>query len=163
MPTDTHNMTLTRTFDAPVEVVWKAWSTADQVMRWWGPTHFTSPLCTMDFREGGTTLVCMRTPDGHDMYNTWRYHHIVPMERIEFVQHFSDVNGNIIDPSAAGLPEGIPAEVPHVLTFTPTSDGKTDFTVTEFGYATQEVVEMSSGGMSQCLDKMEILLTEGNG
>ena len=156
----THNMELTRTFDAPVERVWQAWSNPDDVMRWWGPKVFTSPLCNMDFREGGTTLVCMRTPDGHDMYNTWTYTRIVPMERIEFVQHFSDADGNAIDPKAIGLPEAIPAEVPHVLTFAPTSDGKTEFTVTEHGYANPEVVEMSRRGMQECLDKMEVLVQE---
>ena len=114
----------------------------------------------MDFREGGTTLVCMRTPDEHDMYNTWTYQHIVPLERIEFVNRFSDADGNAIDPRAAGLPEAIPYKVPHVLTFAPTSDGKTEFTVTEYGYANPDMVEMSKAGMQECLDKMEALVQE---
>ncbi len=57
-----HNMVVTRVFDASVEQVWKAWSDSGQVMRWWGPTGFTAPVARMDFREGGTSLVCMRAP-----------------------------------------------------------------------------------------------------
>jgi uncharacterized protein YndB with AHSA1/START domain len=45
----THNMVVTRSFDAPVEQVWKAWSESEQVKRWWGPTGFTCPVAKMDF------------------------------------------------------------------------------------------------------------------
>ncbi len=61
----------------------------------------------MDFREGGTSLVCMRAPaeyGGQDLYNTWTYTRIVPNERIEFVQHFADQDGNKVSPTAHGLP-----------------------------------------------------------
>lgn len=58
----THNMSINRRFAASVARVWEAWSEADQVMRWWGPVGFTSPLYKMDSREGGTTLVCMKAP-----------------------------------------------------------------------------------------------------
>ena len=80
----TKNMTLTRTFDAPVAQVWKQWSDSENVMRWWGPKGFTSPLAKMDFREGGVSLVCMRAPKefgGFDMYNTWSYKKIKLHER----------------------------------------------------------------------------------
>jgi len=66
-------MVVTRTFDAPVERVWRAWSDPDDVMAWWGPTVFTSPSARLDVRQGGTSLVCMRAPadlGGREMYNT---------------------------------------------------------------------------------------------
>jgi hypothetical protein len=47
------DVVVTRVFDALVALVWKAWSDPAQVMRWWGPTGFTSLTCKMDFREGG--------------------------------------------------------------------------------------------------------------
>jgi uncharacterized protein YndB with AHSA1/START domain len=153
---ETKEMSITRVFDAPVERVWRAWSDAEQVMRWWGPAGFTSPSAEMDFREGGVSLVCMRAPaeyGGGDMYNTWTYRKITPMRRIEFIQHFADKHGNRIDPAAVGLPPGIPDEVPHVITFRAEGD-KTEMTVTEYGYTNDEVVELSRGGMEQCLDKM---------
>lgn len=156
----THEMTLTRVFDAPVAQVWRAWSESEAVRRWWGPTGFTAPVAKMNFRVGGTSLVCMRTPDGHDMYNTWTYQQIVPMQRIEFIHHFADEYGNQIDPAAMGLPPGIPSAVRHVLTFKAISNQQTEFTVTEFGYTSPEVVEMSRAGMAQCLDKLEASLKE---
>jgi uncharacterized protein YndB with AHSA1/START domain len=124
---------VTRTFDAPRERVWRAWSDPDQVMAWWGPQGFTSPTCRMDFREGGTTLVCMRSEQGWELYNTWTYRSIEPMDRIEFVQGFADTAGNSVTPTKLGLPPGIPDEVPHVVTFSAVDDAASELTVHEFG------------------------------
>lgn len=153
----TKNLTVTRTFDAPVANVWKHWSESDKVMKWWGPKGFTSPLAKMDFREGGVSLVCMRAPQefgGFDMYNTWTYKKIVPHERIEFVLNFADKDGHKLDPAKMGLPPGIPQDVPHVITFKAVGDKKTEMTVTEYGYTTDQAVETSKAGLEQCLDKM---------
>ena len=84
----TYNVVVTRVFDASIQEVWSAWSDPDYVRQWWGPTGFTCPLAEMDFREGGTSLVCMRAPQefgGQEMYNTWTYHQIDPKKRIEFL------------------------------------------------------------------------------
>jgi len=65
---------------------------------------------------------------------------------------------NHVDPAAIGMPPGIPAEVPHTITFKDLGDGKTEITIVEEGYTSQGAVEMSKMGMSQCLDKMERIL-----
>ena len=83
-------MVVTRMILAPRERVWRAWSDPDEVMTWWGPQGFTSPMCRMDFREGGTTLVAMRSDQGWELVNSWTYRSIEPMDRIEFVQGFAD-------------------------------------------------------------------------
>ncbi len=122
-----------------------------------GPTGFTAPVADIDFREGGTSLVCMRAPQeygGFDMYNTWTYTKIVPMELIEFVHHFTDKDRNKVDPVALGLPADIPPEVRHVILFKVADSGKTAMTVTEYGYTSDETVNLSRSGMEQCLDKM---------
>src|SRR5215207_365378 len=100
----TRDLMFTRVFDAPVEQVRTAWTNSDEVKRWWGPKGFTSPVAKMDVREGGTSLVCMRSPDGQDPYNTWTYREIAPMERLEFVLDWADEAGNRIDPVTLGLP-----------------------------------------------------------
>ena len=157
MKHDTINMSITRVFDAPPEQLWKAWSTEEWVKQWWGPRGFTCPLAKMAFREGSQSLVCMRAPKewgGQDMYNTWDYRKIEPMIRIEYVVNFTDKDGNALDPATIGLPPGIPKSVPHVVTFKDLGNNKTEVTVTEFGYTSAEVVELSRSGMNQCLDKM---------
>jgi uncharacterized protein YndB with AHSA1/START domain len=153
-----HDMVLTRAFDAPVESVWKAWTESEQLMRWWGPTGFTCPLARMDVRQGGTSLVAMRSPDGQDHYNTWTYTSIEPGKRLEFVQRFADQDGNQLEPADLGLPPAIPSAVPHVLTLEELDGGRTELTVTESGYPNEQIVEVSRVGMAQCLDKLEATL-----
>jgi len=151
------DLVVTRVFDAPVEQVWKAWSDPEHVMRWWGPAGFTSPSAEMDFREGGTSLVCMRAPQefgGQDMYNTWTYRKIVPMQQIEFIQNFADKDGTKLDPAQMGIPPGVPQEVRHVITFKAVGDNRTEMTVTEYGYTSDQAHDLSKAGMEQCLDKM---------
>jgi uncharacterized protein YndB with AHSA1/START domain len=159
----THDMVTTRTFDAPIEAVWRAWTEPELVKRWWGPTGFTAPVAEMDVRKGGTSLVCMRAPaefGGQDMYNTWTYGTVIPMEQLEFVQTFTDADRNPVEPSDLGLPPGIPRDVPHVVTFTALDEGRTELTVTESGYASAEVAALSRAGMEQVLDKMAAILTD---
>ncbi|HJS29331.1 MAG TPA: SRPBCC domain-containing protein [Anaerolineales bacterium] len=155
------NMIVTRVFDAAVERVWRAWIDSGLVMRWWGPAGFTSPVARMDFRVGGTSLVCMQAPEefgGQDLFNTWTYEKIVPMERIEFIQHFSDKDGNPIAPAEAGLPPEIPFAVRHEIAFKALGEGRTELIVTEYGYPSEEIAEVSRSGMVECLDKMAEIL-----
>ena len=153
------DLIVTRTFEAPVDKVFKAWSESAYVKQWWQPDGFSTPVANMDFREGGKSLLCMRSPDGHDMYNTWNYQKIVPNERIEFILNFSDKDGNKLDPAKIGMPPGIPADVPHVITFKAVGN-KTEMTVKESGYTSDQVVEMSKAGLDQCLDKMAAIFTK---
>jgi uncharacterized protein YndB with AHSA1/START domain len=157
----THDMVLTRVFDAPVEAVWDAWTRSELVKKWWGPKGFTAPVAEMDVREGGTSLVCMRAPaefGGQDLYNTWTYSRVLPAERLEFVNAFTDANRTPLDPADIGLPPGIPARVPHVVTFVALDDDRTELTVSESGYTSPDVVEVSRSGMAECLDKMAAVL-----
>jgi uncharacterized protein YndB with AHSA1/START domain len=153
--TDT-KMIITRSFHAPLEKVWNAWTKSELVMRWWGPVGFTAPMANIDFREGGISLVCMRSPEGFEIYNTWTYTRIVPMTSIEFVQHFADKAGNKIKPADSGLPPGIPDQVPHAITFRDLGGGKTEMTIVESGYTNAQVVEISKAGMASVLDKLAV-------
>lgn len=155
--TTSHDLVLTRAFDAPVERVWKAWTQPEHVKQWWGPMGFTCPLADMDVREGGRSLVCMRAPEeygGGDMYNTWTYARVIPNERLEYILNFTDQDGNVLNPTDIGLSPGIPRHVPHEITFKDLGNGKTEITVKEFGYTTEQERELSRQGMEQCLDKM---------
>ena len=117
----------------------------------------------MDARVGGRSLVCMPAPaeyGGQDLYNTGTYRRVVPMELIEFIQNFTDEDGNQVRPAAMGLPAEIPEEVPHVIVFKAIDGNTTEMTVTEYGYPSDEIVNMSKAGMEQCLDKMATALRE---
>jgi len=157
------DLVVTRVFDAPIELVWKAWTDPEYVMQWWGPTGFTCPLAEMDFREGGVSLVCMRAPKdfgGQDMYNTWTYKKIVPMQQIEYILNFTDKDGKAFDPAEMGLPAGTPREVRNVNTFKDLGNGKTEMTVTEYDWTVGHMMEMSKMGLEQCLDKMAAIFAK---
>ncbi|MEK6288043.1 MAG: SRPBCC domain-containing protein [Acidobacteriota bacterium] len=151
------DLVITRVFDAPIELVWKAWTDPEYVMRWWGPTGFTSPSCKIDFREGGKFLFHMRAPKefqgGQDFYTAGVYKKIVPMKLIEFSQGLADKDGNRIDPTTMGMPPDFPREIPSALAFKRVGD-KTELTATEYGWTVGQMREMSEAGLSQCLDKL---------
>ena len=147
------DLVVSRLFDAPLELVWKAWTEPEHVMRWWGPNYFTSPTCELDFREGGTSLVCMRSPDGQDFYNTWTYRKIVPMQQIEFIQNLADKDGKRADPVKVGLRADFPQDVRTVITFKAVGD-KTEMTMTEYGFPDTQMFELAELGLHQTLDKM---------
>ena len=113
----------------------------------------------MDFREGGSSLVCMRSQDGHDFYNTWKYELIRPQERIEFIQNLSDKEGKLVEPASLGLREDFPKDVRTVVAFRAVGE-KTEMIVTEFGFPDSELFKMAEMGLQQCLDKMSESLKE---
>ena len=104
--------------------------------------------------------MCMRSPQGHDMYNTWTYKRIVPLSSIEFVLDWADKDGNRVDPASMGLPPTMPRDVRHVIIFKSVGKNKTEMTITEFGYTSDEHFDLSKAGLEQCLDKMEALFVK---
>jgi len=84
---------LTRTFDAPRQLVFKAWSAPEHVMRWWGPHGFKVISCEMDVRAGGTWRIHMRGPRGQDDRQHLVYREIIEPERIVFSYAFEDAMG----------------------------------------------------------------------
>ncbi len=84
-----------RTFDAPRERLWKAWTERDRLMQWFGPKGFKMPVAKMDFRPGGIFHYCLRSPDGHEMWGKFAYREIVAPERIVLVNSFSDEAGGL--------------------------------------------------------------------
>ena len=84
---------ITRIFDAPRELVWKAWTERERLMQWFGPKGFTMSAAKMDFRPGGIFHYCMRSPDGKEMWGKFVYREIVAPEKIVLVSSFSDEKG----------------------------------------------------------------------
>jgi uncharacterized protein YndB with AHSA1/START domain len=87
---------ISRTFDAPRELLWKAWSERARLMEWFGPKGFKMPAAKMDFRPGGSFHYCMESPDGNEMWGKFIYREISVPEKIVLVNSFSDESGGII-------------------------------------------------------------------
>jgi uncharacterized protein YndB with AHSA1/START domain len=95
---------VSRTFQAPVEQLWKAWSTPELVKQWWGPEGFSCPEAKLDFRVGGEYLFAMKE-DSSDKIN-WskgEFRELVPHQRIVCTDMFSDSEGKPIDPKEIGM------------------------------------------------------------
>jgi len=77
-------LTATRIFDAPRELVFKMWTEVGHVTKWWGPDGFRTTIQRMDVRPGGEWRFIMHGPDGRDYINHKVFKEIVPPERIVY-------------------------------------------------------------------------------
>ena len=75
---------ITRIYDAPVALVWEAWTDLKHVGQWWGPRGFTITTSHKDLRPGGSWEYVMHGPDGKDWPNFTRYHEVVPQQRLVY-------------------------------------------------------------------------------
>ena len=89
-----HELVITRVFDRPRAVVFRAWTNPEQVTQWWGPHGFTNPVCQLDVRPGGAIRIHMRGPDGTVYPMTGRYLEVVEAERLVFMSAALDGDGN---------------------------------------------------------------------
>jgi uncharacterized protein YndB with AHSA1/START domain len=112
---------IARVFDAPRELVWKAWTEAERLGQWWGPKGFEMRVARLDLRPGGMFHYSMRTPDGKDLSGKFTYREIVAPERLVFVVSFSDEQGGV---TRHWLSPTWPLEVLNTVTFVQ-KDGKT--------------------------------------
>jgi uncharacterized protein YndB with AHSA1/START domain len=99
-----------RSFDAPVDLIWRMWTDPEHFKAWYGPDGATIPVARMDVWVGGSRLVCMemQTPDGSmRMWFTGEYREVVENERLVYTEFMSDENGNTVSPPS-GMLEGHP-------------------------------------------------------
>src|ERR1051326_8399110 len=112
---ETPEFTVTRTFKASREAVWKAHSELERLSQWWGPQGFEWIGGTLDFRPGGVFHYGMRAPNGSEIWGKFVYREIAAPERIVFVNSFSDREGNTV---RAPFAEDFPLAILNVLTLT---------------------------------------------
>jgi uncharacterized protein YndB with AHSA1/START domain len=122
-----------RIFDAPVDLIWQMWTQPEHFKKWYGPKGFTVPVAEMDMRVGGKRLVCMASPDGSmKMWTTGKYMEVVPNERLVYTDSPADENGDVVSPSAMGMPEGYPATTEVTILFEDIG-GRTKMVMTHAG------------------------------
>jgi len=117
---------ITRIFDAPRDLVWKAFTDPQHMKQWWGPKGFTVIASKMDLRPGGTYHYGMKAPDGSAMWGKFVYREVVAPERMVFINSFSDEAGGITRHPMAPT---WPLEMLSTFTFEEAPGGKTKLTI----------------------------------
>jgi uncharacterized protein YndB with AHSA1/START domain len=116
---------ISRTFDAPRDLVWRAWTEHDHLMQWWGPKGMKMMHCTIDLRPGGVMHYGLEMPNGGELWGKWVYREVTPPEQFVFVASFSDREGGVTrHPMAPNWPR----EMLSTLTFEE-DGGKTRLTL----------------------------------
>ena len=146
-------LVIERIFDAPRELVWKAWTEPEMFMKWWGPKGYTTPFCKIDFRVGGVYLNCMRSPEGQDYWSTGVYREIAAPERLVMTDSFADENGNVVPATHYGMGTDLPLEMLITVTFEE-QDGKTKLTLRHVGLPAGGDREMAGAGWNESFDKL---------
>jgi uncharacterized protein YndB with AHSA1/START domain len=86
-----------RDFDAPIELVFKAWTESDRLVQWWGPRGWTTTNYKMEVKPGGVWHYCMRGPAGEESWGKAVYQEVVEPTRLVYTDAFSDAEGNIVE------------------------------------------------------------------
>jgi uncharacterized protein YndB with AHSA1/START domain len=145
LPTD-EQILITREFDAPKHLVYRAWTTPELVKRWWSGHQGEMTIVEIDLRVGGSWRYVMVADGGHEVAFHGEYREIVPNQRI--------VNTEVYE--MPGAPEGEGAL--NIVTFTEV-DGRTTLTLLVQAASKQDRdAIVSSGmevGMQQQMDLLE--------
>lgn len=136
-------LVITRVFDAPRDLVFKAWTEPERVLQWLGPKEFTALEFKMD-DAGGTWLSRMRGPDGKELANGGRVLEFKEPERLAFTFKWDD---------------GGQEETDISITLTE-RDGKTEMTFRQGVFETTESRDGHNGGWSESFDKLSDYLAK---
>ena len=90
-------LTLERTFSAALERVFAALSSAEELMRWWGPPGCPVVWCAVDFRPGGVWHYCLRNASGVEVWARSVYREIVPPRLVAYDERSSNAAGDVTD------------------------------------------------------------------
>jgi uncharacterized protein YndB with AHSA1/START domain len=130
-------ITITRVFDAPRELVWKAWTEPERLARWWGKRGWSTPLdsVTMDVRPGGAfRLNSVNDEDGREMPLDTAYREVVEPERLGFGE--------------------------ATVTLTDLGDGRTEMVFHTTAHMTDETRARAVGGLSSAFERLSEQLTD---
>lgn len=153
------DFTITRDFDAPRELVFKAWTDCDHFSHWFGPKDFTTPHCSIEPRPGGTWTSAMRSPEGSEFWSSGTIVEIDAPSRFVVDEGFSDEHGNRVSAQAYGMSDDMPSEERMTVTLEE-HRGRTRLTVRQGIPA--DVAERNGApqGWQETLDKLDSYLHE---
>lgn len=152
---NSRKLTLTRTFDAPRELVWRAWTDPELAAQWWGPNGVTNPTCEIDARVGGKLYIVMLAGEalgplaGQHWPMRGEFQEIQEPERLVFKNQAVDEDGHVLIDGTT------------TVTFEE-ENGKTTMTMTAVAYGVSpeapQMLEGMEAGWTQSLDKLAEVL-----
>ena len=155
---------LSRTFDAPRELVFDAFSEAKHLARWWGPKGFDMAVKNFRFSEGGTFHFHMSRADGMEMWGKFVFQLLDRPKRIVLVNSFSNAEGQTVrGPFSEEWPREmlIQIELTEIndrtkldMRVTPIHASETEYLVFEQGFSSMQ------GGFGSSLERLDLLLSE---
>ena len=110
---------------APRDLVWRVWTEAEHLARWWGPAGCTVGRCDLDLRVDGVFHYHLTFPNG-EMWGKFSIREIAAPERLVFLNGFSNPEGDF---AQAPFPGDWPRKMLTVITFRDV-DGETDISLT---------------------------------
>ena len=88
-------LTVERSFNAPLDLVWRTWTEAELLDQWWAPKPWRSVTKSMDFKNGGHRLYAMVGPNGEEHWGKTSYINISARNHFSGEDAFTDNEGNI--------------------------------------------------------------------
>ena len=138
---------LERSFAAPRDAVFRAWTEPEALAKWWGPKDFTIPVCEMDVREGGAWRTCMRDKDGVEHWVGGVYREVVAPERLVFTWAWER--------------DGVPGDETQVTVEFRALGEVTGVTLTQRVFESADSRDAHEGGWSSSLDCLRDTLGVG--
>jgi uncharacterized protein YndB with AHSA1/START domain len=139
--TTAQEIEITRVYEAPRELVWRAWTEPEELVQWWGPSGWSTPLdsVTMEVRPGGTFRLTSVSDEGAEMPVVGVYREVVEPDRLV-----------LEEPPENNWHEGAVS----VVTFTDLGEGLTEVALRATIQTTDEMRVAAEQGMNGTLDRL---------
>ena len=140
-------LVITRVFDAPRPLVFKAWTEPERMARWTGPRGFTVTSSTVDVRPGGASRTCLRSPEGRAPCLRGEYREVVAPERLVFSFGWEE-------------PDGTPGREMLVTVTFAGHDGKTRMTFHQARFDSLQDRDEHGEGWNSSFDRLDEYLLQ---